>query len=72
MVWQEWKEGFARYIENLIRDKLGLPRNLDGRDGRMSRISFYAGDALLVERLGERDPALLVNLAELFRATQSS
>jgi hypothetical protein len=27
MIWQEWKEGFARYVENLIRKELGLQLN---------------------------------------------
>jgi hypothetical protein len=65
--WQEWKEGFARYLENLMRAELGLPRNEGGREGKMSRVTFYAGGALLVERLAEQAPELLVDLPALFQ-----
>lgn len=41
MIWQEWKEGFARYIENLIRDRLGINRNTNKLQTPFDRMCFY-------------------------------
>lgn len=70
--WQEWKEGLARYVENLIRPRLGLPPNRNGCDGALSRVSFYAGGAAFIALLGARTPALLTDLPALFDAIRES
>lgn len=44
MVWQEWKEGFARVIENRIRDRLGLPQNAGGSSSLLIRTVFSGGE----------------------------
>ena len=64
--WQEWKEGLARYIENLIRVRLGLPINRNGAEGALSRVSFYAGGASLITSWVAQDPGLATNLPELY------
>lgn len=66
MVWQEWKEGFARYIENRIRNRLGLPLNLGGRIPPFSRVSFYAGGAALIGFLADSQPEVVRDLRHLF------
>ena len=43
MVWQEWEEGFARFIENQIRRRLGLNENHYGIEEPFSRVTFYEG-----------------------------
>jgi hypothetical protein len=48
MVWQEWKEGFARYIENRISAKLGLAENHSGAEAPFDRVVFYEGGARMI------------------------
>ncbi|MBN1250139.1 MAG: hypothetical protein JXC32_20915 [Anaerolineae bacterium] len=69
--WQEWKEGFARWVENRIRNRLGLPQNRNGRDGDFSRVTFYAGGAALIAQLVEQSPTLAENLEALFEAIRA-
>lgn len=66
MVWQEWKEGFARYIENLVRLKLGLSAIPGREDEQLDRRVFYEGGAAFIEFLVERKPFLAVEIDELF------
>ncbi|MDF2651870.1 MAG: hypothetical protein K0Q73_7675 [Paenibacillus sp.] len=41
MVWQEWKEGFARYIENVIKREMGVKENHFGVNQPYSRPLLY-------------------------------
>jgi hypothetical protein len=66
MLWQEWKEGFARRIENKIREQLGLEKNRGGAERPFDRVAFYAGGSALISRLIEEDPELETDLVELF------
>lgn len=66
MVWQEWKEGFARFIENRIRRRLELKENHYGTEKPFSRVSFYEGGAGFIEFLSNREPELLVDIEKLF------
>ena len=66
MVWQEWKEGFARWVENRLRIGLGLQENFGGRNPPFSRVSFYAGGAALVDYLQGQNPILVRDLEALF------
>jgi hypothetical protein len=66
MVWQEWKEGFALFLENRIREYLDLERNLVGRRMPYSRTVFYAGGEALISTLSADDPGLLTDLGALF------
>ncbi|BCX03836.1 MAG: hypothetical protein KatS3mg053_1774 [Candidatus Roseilinea sp.] len=66
MVWQEWKEGFARFIENRIRRRLGLPENHGGGEQPFSRVVFYEGGARYIEKLSMQEPELTVQIEKLF------
>jgi hypothetical protein len=66
MVWQEWKEGFARWVENRLKLLLGIPENLGGRQKPYSRVTFYAGGAAWIEFLSKQDPKIVEDLQALF------
>jgi hypothetical protein len=66
MVWQEWKEGFALYIENKLRQQLGIEYNQVGRSGALSRLSFYAGGEAYIKHLVTKCPSLNKDLEALF------
>jgi len=66
MVWQEWKEGLARFIENRIKVRLGLPENQGGKEQPFSRVTFYAGGANFIAALDKAEPALISDIERLF------
>jgi hypothetical protein len=66
MVWQEWKEGFARMIENRIRKKLDLEENHGGIDQPYNRVTFYEGGSRYIETLFKKDRTLKKDVEELF------
>ncbi len=66
MVWQEWKEGFARYIENLIRERMGLKRQIYKSEAPFNRVTFYFGGEELIRYLIGLDPSLENDLVRLF------
>ncbi|WP_099210743.1 hypothetical protein [Thermococcus henrietii] len=66
MVWEEWKEGFARLIENRLRALFGLPENHAGGERPFSRVTFYEGGARLIEWLCKTEPHLYHDLRALF------
>lgn len=72
LVWQEWKEGFARYVENCVRARLELLENRNGHEGSVDRTSFYAGGALYITHLLNHSPRLATDLEELFRGIRDS
>ena len=67
MVWVEWKEGFARYIENIIRLQFRLAPNLAGRDRPFDRVTFYYGGEQLISYIAARHGGTLPDLRALFR-----
>ena len=67
MVWHEWKEGFARWVENKVRRRLGLRRDLTGRSAPYGRGAFHFGGAGLVDLLVRSEPGLAHELGELHR-----
>jgi hypothetical protein len=66
MVWEEWKEGFARFIENKIRARIGVPTNQEGSGPPFDRVTFYHGGELLIRFLTWHDKDLLGNTKGLF------
>jgi len=66
LVWQEWKEGFARFIENRLQLELGLPVNLGGTQQPFTRVSFYAAGAAYIDLIEEESPQLVSDLPSLF------
>ncbi len=66
MVWEEWKEGFARYVENRIRSRLGIPVNQGGAAAPYDRVTFYRGGELFIDYLVRQDKELLTDMEKLF------
>jgi len=71
MVWQEWKEGFARLLENQIRSQAGLSRNESGKNTPFDRVTFYYGGAMFIDLLVEGEAALFQNADSLFSRMMS-
>ena len=67
MAWQEWKEGFARFLENQVRRRLGLAENHGGQGIPFSRVTFYEGGARYIHFLSEENPGLIQDIEELFK-----
>ena len=57
IVWQEWKEGFARLIENRIQRLFNLPENHYGCQPPYHRITLYEGGAGVIAVLSQDTPA---------------
>lgn len=66
MTWQEWKEGFARRVENMARARLGIKENHGGREKPFDRVSFYEGGASYIGFLERKEPGLGTDLEALF------
>ncbi len=66
MVWEEWKEGFARLIENRIRKELELKENHGGIDPPYNRVTFYEGGARYISILLSEDEDLQEDIEALF------
>lgn len=66
MVWQEWKEGFALYLENKMRKHLDLQENTVGSKPPFNRTVFYAGGSAYINYLAQENPDLLTDLEALF------
>ena len=66
MVWQDWKEGLARYLENRMQEERGLPVNTYGDEPPYDRIAFYNGGAQLIAYLLRTNPALQDDPRALF------
>ncbi|MDR1837796.1 MAG: hypothetical protein LBQ89_09080 [Treponema sp.] len=66
MIWQEWKEGFARYVENLIRKELGLRLNGNILVQPFGRVHFYEIGSKYIEMLIKNDKGLNDNIVKLF------
>ncbi|MFW5713459.1 MAG: hypothetical protein ACOCYU_02185 [Brevefilum sp.] len=66
MVWQEWKEGFARWVENRIKRYLDLPENKGGLGKPYSRVLFYVGGEKFIAYLAKLEPGLTSDLQALF------
>jgi len=66
MMWQEWKEGFARYIENLIRDNIGIKRNTKKLQTSFDRGCFYEIGSKYIDLLVKMNIELKGNIKDLF------
>jgi hypothetical protein len=71
LLWEEWKEGLARYVENKIRVQLGLMENNYGKDKPYDRVAFYYSGSLLISKLAETDPDLPADMGLLFKTMES-
>lgn len=65
-IWQEWKEGLARFIEDKIRVKLGLKvdRIIDIKT--LNRVSFYEAGSRYIKLLEQNHLFLTNDIEELF------
>jgi hypothetical protein len=66
MIWQEWKEGYARYIENQIRDRLGLNKNINILKTPLERVCFYHIGSRYIDLLMNTDTNLKGNIKDLY------
>jgi hypothetical protein len=71
MVWQEWKEGFARWVENQVKRQLKFKENKKGLEQPFSRVVFYAGGEALINYLIDQSEKAQPDLRELFRKMMS-
>ncbi len=62
MVWQEFKEGFARYIENLIREKLQVKLNSNKLEKPFSRVIFYELGSRSISAILKENPEVKGNI----------
>lgn len=67
MVWVEWKEGFARFIENEVRSHFGLEANRAGKDQPYDRVAFYFGGEEFIRFLTGTGHRAAIDVEELFR-----
>lgn len=68
MVWEEWKEGLARYLENRIQEQRGLPVNTFGEEPPYDRVAFYVSGANWIAYLVGTNPSLHADPKALFEA----
>jgi hypothetical protein len=67
MIWQEWKEGFARYLENKIRVRINLPENQNGKELPFDRVVFYTGGAAYIAYLQQKQPGIIEDIYSLYQ-----
>jgi hypothetical protein len=66
MIWQEWKEGFARYVENLVREELKMEKNSNALNPPFDRVCFYEIGSRHIKALIENDKTLNDDMGKLF------
>lgn len=67
MTWQEWKEGYARFIENRLRTHYNLKINDYGKEKPFSRITFYSGGSKFIDYLVAKELSLENDLELLYK-----
>jgi hypothetical protein len=72
MVWEEWKEGYARYAENCMRSFFGFGLNNFGIEKPFSRITFYCGGSKYIEYLIEEGSSSKDDLELLYKFIKGS
>lgn len=58
LVWQEFKEGSARWLQNELNQKLGLEQVHSARKQPIDRVLFYEGGEKVIRLLVSDDPSL--------------
>ncbi|MFB8372954.1 hypothetical protein ACWIE6_04050 [Paenibacillus taichungensis] len=69
--WLEWNEGYARYLENRIREKFGLEINHIGDTAPFNRLVFYECGSEYISLLVNEQPDLHTDLEQLFVRIQT-
>jgi hypothetical protein len=67
MIWQEWNEGYARYIENLVRERFGLQKISTPLIPPLERVVFYEIGNRYIETLIRNDSGLKGDIKVLFQ-----
>lgn len=66
MTWQEWKEGFARFIENKLRETLGVKENRNRNIEKIDRVVFYELGNRFFEKVEKQNDEMLKHIEDLF------
>ena len=66
MIWQQWKEGYARYIENNVRATFGLEKISREITEPYNRVSFYEIGSRTIDFIMQNENNLANNLEKLF------
>ncbi|MGC5770850.1 hypothetical protein [Paenibacillus pabuli] len=69
--WLEWNEGYARYMENRIREQWGLEINHMGDSAPFNRLVFYECGSEYISLLINEQPELHTDLERLFEVIQT-
>lgn len=67
MTWQEWKEGYARFIENKLQKYFNYKINEYGKEGPYNRVTFYEGGAKYITYITENGFAPVNDLESLYK-----
>jgi hypothetical protein len=67
MTWQEWKEGYARYVENKLQNYFNLSVNDYGKSAPFNRITFYAGGSKYIDCIISGNPKLENDLEAIYQ-----
>ena len=70
MLWEEWKEGLARYVENKVRDIMGVELNNYGSEEPYDRVAFYYSGELLIAKLAAADHTLPGDMGRLYETME--
>lgn len=68
MIWVEWKEGFARWVENKVRNKFEIKENHTGGIEPFNRVTFYEGGSQLIELIFNSNPQVVQDLEKLYES----
>ena len=68
MIWVEWKEGFARWVENKVRNKFEIKENHTGGIEPFDRVTFYEGGSQLIELIFNSNPQVVQDLEKLYES----
>jgi hypothetical protein len=66
MVWQEWKEGYARYVENKVRARLKIKKNTKALSPPFDRVCFYELGSRYIGAIINNNDALKNDMEGIF------
>lgn len=67
LVWQEFKEGSARHLENRLRARIGQPLSKSRREKPLNRVTFYEGGDLMITLLLQTEPSLVYDFPKIWK-----
>jgi hypothetical protein len=68
MRWEEWKEGYARYVENKLNALYNFKINEGGKNIPYDRVSFYYSGSSYINYLNTIYPGIDLDMEKLFMA----